>query len=371
MSGFSLSRLLNPRERDAAAGQARVRPAPVPFRSVETTDHTADWAQAQVLPWAASADMTRAEYDAGLELIHATRHDMMVYDVAGGVVALRAPQRHHPTEFNRRIESFRADLYLALLREAVRAMGIDARFSIAVGVADKVFDVDPRMPVFGYQRRRGERPMLLPDIEFQEHGFYEYEHSDLHPEGKVNEIVFSGASTGKWLSAEDVANDDSDRLRFAARFHGHPQVRFSIGMAAECSTPEAEALLKAKPYFRQVNWHEQMRSRYIFSMDGNGATCSRVLRGLRTRSVLLKLRSEHELYYFSGLIPWRHYIPVEDMADLERLAPQITREDFPSDVIADAANAFCAEHLTREKVILYTGRLLRDFHAHVHARLRP
>lgn len=365
MSGFSLSRLLNPHERDGGAAGG----AGAPSAGAQVFDHTADWAQAQVLPWAAAVDLSRADYDAGVERIHATRHDMLIYDVADGAVTLREPQRHHPTEFNRRIEAFRAGLYLELLNNAVRMVGLDARFAVVVGVADKVFDVDPRMPVFGYQRLKGERPMLLPDIEFQEHHFYEREHADLHPDEKVNQIVFSGASTGKWLSDEDVATDASERLSFAAHFVGHPQVKFSIGMAAECSTPEAEAMLRAKPYFHEVNWHDQMRSRFIFSMDGNGATCSRVLRGLKTRSVLLKLKSENELYYFSGLIPWRHYIPIEDMADLDRLAPQITREDFPSDAIADAANAFCAQHLTREKVTLYTGRLLRDFHTFVHARL--
>ena len=356
MSGFSLFRR-------AKAQPSPSAEAPPPF------DHTADWAQAQVLPWAAALDLSRDAYARLLDQVNAERHDVFVFDIAGGEVVMRDKSVHHPTAFNRRIEQFRAGLYLGLLNGAVRAVDLRERFSVAVGVADKVIDAPPGLPVFGYQKREGERLILLPDIEFQEHHFYEREHADLHPDDKINQIVFSGASTGKWLSAEDVEQDRSERLRFAAHFHDHPQVKFTIGMAAECSTPEAEARLTAKPYFKTVTWHDQMKSRYIFSMDGNGATCSRILRGLRTRSVVLKLRSDYQLYYFSGLIPWRHFVPVRDLEDLGMLAPQLTRADFASHAIADAANAFCAAHLTREKVLLYTGRLLGEFHARIHDRL--
>ena len=350
-----------------------VEPAGVlPDIGIPSVDHTADWAQAQVLPWAAAVNLSAAEYAARLDDVNARRHNVIVYDIADGAVNVREKHVHHPLEFNRRIEQARVSLYRDLLLEASAQAGLTAPLSIAVGVGDFVTEVPPDLPLFGLQKRRGDLPMLLPDVEFVENSYYTREHSDLFTdEAKVNQVVFSGASTGRVLAPDDVAHDRGERLRYAAHFVGSPFVKFTIGLAAECTSPEAVQALEAKPYFSNVNWHEQLRSRYIFSMDGNGATCSRVIRTLRSRSVLLKLKSENELFYFSGLIPWRHYIPVDRLEELETLAPRLTRTDFPSGDIADAANVFCAVNLTRARVIAYTGELIGRFAREVHARLRP
>ena len=50
-----------------------------------------------------------------------------------------------------------------------------------------------------------------------------------------------------------------------------------------------------------------------------------------------------------------------DEEDLARLAPEITRPDFPSDAVCDAANAFCRRHLSHASVVRYTAQLLRLF----------
>ncbi len=51
-------------------------------------------------------------------------------------------------------------------------------------------------------------------------------------------------------------------------------------------------------------------------MDGNGATCSRLALGLKSNCVVLKYNSLYELYYFSILNPWIHYIPIEKDEDI-------------------------------------------------------
>lgn len=338
------------------------------------TQDSRGWAQEQVLPWAAAAVITAAGYAAELERLNAVTFDIFVYDFRDGEVGVREKTMRYPVAFNDRIVHLRAELYRKLLQDAADARGLRAPFSVAVAVADMPSaHPAPGMPLFGYQKLAGAPLILLPDPEFLENRFYAEEDEDvglrLSSDPKLNQVMFSGSSTGRILTEQRVRDDDSERLRYAARFLGHPHVRFTIGFAAECETPEAEALLQAKPYFAMVDWQHQLLSRYVFSMDGNGATCSRVIRVLRSRSVLLKLASPHTLFYFSGLIPWRHYVPVADADDLDRLSHELTRPEFPAELIADAANRFCRESLGAAEVLDYAGRVLELFGRDVLARM--
>ena len=280
------------------------------------------WALEQVLPWAAAAVCTADVYAAELERLNATTFDIFVYDCTDGRVTVRDKSMRYPVAYNDRIVQLRAELYLGLIQQAVAARGLRGPLSLAMAVADFPSGTPaPGTPLFGYQKLAGDPLILLPDPEFIENGYYADEDEDvsfrLSSDPKLNQVMFSGSSTGRILTEARVRADDSERLGYAARFLHHPHVRFTIGFAAECETPEAEALLQAKPYFAMVDWQHQLLSRFVFSMDGNGATCSRVMRVLRSRSVLLKLNSPHQLFYFSGLIPWRHYVPVADADDLD------------------------------------------------------
>ncbi len=331
------------------------------------------WALEQILPWATAPVVAHAHYAAELARLNALHHDLFVYDIDGSSVSTREKHVHHPVAYNRRIVHLRAELYRSLLQRAVAAVGFLGTASIVMAVGDQPSEVPPDVPVFSYQKPMGGRMILLPDPEFVENDLYAQEEADISfrmtDAPKLNQVMFSGSSTGRVLHEEDVRRDAGERLSYAARFQQHPRIRFTIGFAAECATPEAAALLEAKPYFEAVDWHHQLLSRFIFSMDGNGATCSRVFRTLRSRSVLLKLGSPHQLFYFSGMIPWRHFIPVRDADDLDRLADEVTRADFPADAIADAANDFCTESLNPEALLQFTGQVLTLFQRHVLARM--
>lgn len=344
-----------PWRRRAAEAQPRLIPPPAAVRLSDA------WAQAAVLPWAARTLPTEEYYASTLAMLNETRHDVYVFDLRGGEVLVREKHIHHPLAFNRRIEHFRVQLYRDHLRQAVAHAELLDGISLALGVGDLLLDVQPSVPVFAYQKQRDAPWILMPDVELLETNFYGEEDPDTSPDAKLNRVVFAGSSTGRSLTEEDVREDRGERLRYAARFVGDPHVEYSIGRASECVTEEARAALEAKPYFRFVGWPEQLRRRYILSLDGNGAACSRVARTLRSRSTLIKGRSDHVLFYFPGLLPWRHYIPVESEAELEELTPFLTLGDFPSAGISEAANAFWALNMSAEAVTAYTARVLTIF----------
>ena len=355
MAGLWGRRRVRAREKAAPAS-----PPPAAARLVR--DQTAGWAHAQITPWAARTHLSMGDYVDGLRHLNEVKHDVFVFDIAGDDVHVREKHVHHPLPFNRRIEHFRVHLYRDHLRAAAARAQLSRPLSLGVVVGDLVRDVDPLLPIFAYQKAVGEPWILIPDVEMLEVDFYEIEGPDTTSD-KVDTVVFSGSSTGAALDIDAVHRNGSERLHYAARFLDDPAVQFTIGRASECASPEAEATLRAKPYFRHVSWEEQLKHRYILSLDGNGATCSRVIRTLRSRSCLVKQRSENILFYFPGLLPWHHYVPVEDAEDLARLAPLLTRADFPSAGLCDAANAFCTEQLNRRAVVDYTAALLRDFDA--------
>ena len=96
-------------------------------------------------------------------------------------------------------------------------------------------------------------------------------------------------------------------------------------------------------------------------MDGNGAAFSRVAVALKSRSVLLKYDSPRELYYFPGLVPWLHYIPIatdQDIVDvvrIEREHPGYFR------YAADAGRRFFRTFLNRGAVMSYASRLIEMY----------
>jgi hypothetical protein len=53
-------------------------------------------------------------------------------------------------------------------------------------------------------------------------------------------------------------------------------------------------MLKQQLYFRSwMSWREQLRHRFLLSLDGNGAVCARLAIGLKSNSAVVKYRSPY------------------------------------------------------------------------------
>ena len=252
----------------------------------------------------------------------------------------------------------RVNHYGTLLAEALRG-GQRRRFSLAIDLRDIPHD-DAALPVFAFQRVRGGGNPLLPDVDFFHHGWYLDEHDPLTYDEKSISACFAGASTGQAvLSADDVRRRATPRLALAEAFLHSTRVRFRIAAAVHCDSAETEALLRAQPWFSApIGWGEQLRSRFLISVDGNGATCSRVVKSLRSHGVLLKFASEHELYYFPLLEPGRHCLVVHEAADVERILDDEEARPGRHAALPRAANAFAAQVLGAGAVLAYTRHLL-------------
>jgi hypothetical protein len=129
----------------------------------------------------------------------------------------------------------------------------------------------------------------------------------------------------------------------------------------QTSTPEAQRILEEMPFCRgqRVSWKQQLLYRFLISVDGNGATCSRVALALHSNSVLLKYDSDDLLYYFQGLQPWLHYIPISREQDVEHVFEAERWAPGALETVAAQGRAFAARFLTRAATTAYMAQLLQ------------
>jgi hypothetical protein len=255
----------------------------------------------------------------------------------------------------------RAMLYRAFIEAVLRRATADHCFDLALDVTDLPAD-SSELPIFSFQKKRGAHNLLLPDVDFFHNKWYQKEHDALTYETKTNSACFVGSSTGDWHTVDSIRHLISRRLRMADYFHGHPQVRFQIAQAAQCLTDEAKTYLMQQRYFSNfVSWDEQLRHRFLIVMDGNGATCSRLVKGLMSNSVVVKFNSPHELYYFSALEPGRDHLLVETEQELERIVEREATHPGSFKAVAQQGQLFAAKYLTLGSVMDYTALLLKSF----------
>ncbi len=257
----------------------------------------------------------------------------------------------------------RTQQYLKFLGDVALQLPPAFNATICISMQDKA--TGPKQPIFSLQRSDDQTWLLLPDIDFLSLDFYEdARFKDTLPYArKVARAVFAGATSGGTNTVQRILAATLPRLRAAAFFNGRLDVDFRLPNIVQCDGDEARKLLEAQPYCQRpvLQWSEQFHSRFLISMDGNGATCSRVAVALASLCVLLKYDSDDMLYYFDGLVPHVHYVPIE--TDENVLAILAAERVQPGRYlpVADAGRLFAHQYLTRERVTEYMVRLLTGY----------
>jgi hypothetical protein len=297
--------------------------------------------------------------------LHARHLSVFVFEARHGELdVLQSPAGPKRDLIDRNVNNMavRLRLYRDFLAKAVAAEHADRHFFFAMIIGDDSLR-HPAVPIYGFQKRRGEPNLLLPDIDFLWFGFYENQPEDPTPlSAKQPKAVFAGATTGSLLTHAILDADTDRRIRSFRHFRGSPLVDYHLPVI--CQVVEAgveERLREMGIGGTRVPWAEQLHYRLLISQDGNGATCSRVYLALRSNAVLLKYHSDSVLFYFRALEPMVHFIPTR--SDAETLA-LVQRHRFDTDLlgeIAAAAHTFCDTWLTRPALEDYAAALLRPY----------
>jgi hypothetical protein len=268
----------------------------------------------------------------------------------------------------------RAECYLNLFKAAARLLPADFEATLCMCTADGL-GVDYGVPLFCFQKKPRETTVLMPDIDFLLSDFHRDErYTDTNSyESKAPTAVFAGSTTGGTITPAVARAYGLPRLRAAKFFTGSATVDFRLPGITQCSSDEAEAILRENIFCRlpALSWQQQLRHRFVISIDGNGATCSRMAIALHSNSVLMKYDSDNVLFYFGGLQPWLHYVPVaadrnvDAIMALEPSMPDLFKR------IAQAGRAFARSYLTEDAIHRYTATLLQLYAQALAAGARP
>lgn len=255
----------------------------------------------------------------------------------------------------------RSEFYLRFLQDVVDAWLPALETTVCISMCDGVAQ-HPDLPTFCFQKTDGMSQILAPDFEFQWKEFYEgdewadpYRHED-----KTDIAAFFGATTGGLITEAVARALSTPRLDAARFFHPDPDVRFELPLVVQCESEAVQAMITSQPFCNgnPVAWRDQLQYRYLISIDGNGATWSRVMLALMSNSLLLKYRSPWKLYYYDFLKPNVHYLDIErheDVQDVIRIARHWPGLFAPA---VEAGQNFVERFLSRAGVQFYMAALL-------------
>jgi hypothetical protein len=323
------------------------------------------WAEQQAGPWLAGS-MPWSNALALIDNLNNGERNIYLLKLQNGQVAI---EKKPVGPWSGRVNSLathRAGQYRDFIEVVSRRCCPGLTTTLAIYVGDQALAAPP-MPVFAFQKPHGNDSLLLPDVDLLESGFPTVESlSDpLSYLEKNCSAIFVGSTTGRRVTEAVVRELGLPRLRSAVFFRNHPLVDFRLPNLVQWDSSATKQLLREMGFGDgvRVSWPQQFRHRFIISMDGNGASCGRVVRALLSNSVLLKYDSPHTLYYFSGLQPWLHYVPIscdEDVVHTVEL--ELGHPGYFAD-IARAGQRFAQTLLSRDSAILYTSELLRLYSA--------
>ena len=260
------------------------------------------------------------------------------------------------------IHGARAAAYVRHLNDAFSTYGVASSGLLAIYL-DDLFVPRCGAPIFAFQKPIGSRSLLLPDVDILTSNYFINEDNKYDDticfDDKLTKAIFVGSTTGDiHLTKQNIINLKNHRLRSAVYFKNNPYVVFHLPNIVQVNDPEAVALIEGLGVKgRYWSWAEQLGYKFLISMDGNGATCSRVVLALLSNSVLLKYVSQHLLYYFRGMTPWEHYIPIERDIDVNFLIAEYDQNSVMFNRIVRQSQEFAHRYLSRLNVLRYTATL--------------
>ena len=318
------------------------------------------WCAVQLGPWRdGSVDRETAAEE--YRRINDEKEDFFLFRIDGGDVRWEPKPRFPETA---RWLEVRIDFYLSLIRLALGVEALPNGLLIPIAVGDIPFSSDVA-PVFSFQKLR---PMICPLVNDPDFVYLNYYVDDMYTDRipyaeKKTSAVFVGSTTGAGHTVESIQALSSERISAAVTFRDDPRVDFRLPSVVQCVTQEAEDLLKQMGFgdAAYISWQDQYRHKFLLSLDGNGATCSRVALSLKSNGVLLKYNSDSMLYYFYTMIPWVHYIPIWEHADVFKVIEREERHPGLFEFIADNGRDFYNRYLTKEGAAQYAWTLFSEF----------
>jgi Glycosyl transferase family 90 len=290
---------------------------------------------------------------------------VFIFEFVGNVVRIKSKPSFYDQEqmsnSNLNLDLNRAWAYLNHFQKAMNDHKLSLNFEIAMSMGDGPIGPDRNFPTFAFQKRHLDKPILIPDVDIINDSNHKIQDSKSYSE-KVDKAMFVGATTGSLHTVASLKKLENDRIRTCLFFQGNPRVDFKLAQIVQCGDDEASELLKSMNIISdRIDWKDQLDYKFLISVDGNGATCSRVLIALMSNSVLIKSYSTYKLFYFSKLKEFEHYIPFHHPGDISYYLNNIKYFNGEFSRIAENGKKFYEDVLSIDSLYKYTSLVLEKY----------
>lgn len=198
--------------------------------------------------------------------------------------------------------------------------------------------IDPKLKTLCSARKVGTDTLLMPNIYLLSGQVFnvlnEVSEYDIPLEEKSRTAVFAGYFTGH----QNLLND-----RYRVCKTGSSLVSASISGCYDHAPEEVRLLPK-----RFVCIPDQLKHRFIISIDGNSSAWDRLIWAMSSNSVVLKFEGENEEYWYEKMVPWEHYIPV-NIENVLDVISNTTDEDCIR--ISTNAKAFVSQEFSPQTIL--------------------
>lgn len=186
--------------------------------------------------------------------------------------------------------------------------------------------------------------------------------SKKHRWGRKQSVAFWRGSTsgGDFAGPYWKQFPRAQMMALTKKAHGLINAQFTAHLQGADRNPEF--LAKMGSVGQKVSVGDHLAYKYLIDIDGNASTYSRYFWILLSNSVPIKVVSHFSQWYYEGLVPFEHYVPVAyDCSDLIEQISWAEQHEKKAYQIAKASQAFALKYLSEEGVYTYLYHLLNCY----------
>lgn len=227
------------------------------------------------------------------------------------------------------------------------------------------FNCSEDIPVFGMcKKQQSYATIAIPDYDALKGNFQVLPGKDLltyDPPWNTkmyNKLIWRGSTTQAAITADNF--NKLSRVTVCKLSLQYPSL-IDAKFTNFCQGGESIPFLQT---FRG-NWlspEEQFPYKYHIVIDGNAAPYQRSCWKLFSNSLIFKPNSVHIQWYYKGLEPWKHYVPVkENLSDLVEKIHWAQAHDKEAEIMAHNLRSFVVNNLSAPDNLLYLYRVLWEY----------
>lgn len=178
---------------------------------------------------------------------------------------------------------------------------------------------------------------------------------------KLPKTFWRGSTTGGYSTL--TTWDRLARAKLVLLSLSHPEeIDARFNSVVQCD-PEIPHLMKSKGMISaSVSRPDHLKYKYLVDVDGNSCSYERYFWLLLSNSLVIKQVTPNVQWYYGGLEPYKHYLPVkEDLSDLMEKMDWARQHDEESRLMAERATEFVEENLSPEDTLVYLSLLFKEY----------